>query len=82
MESNPIVALRKRAGVKRSEFALALGVPYQALWQAESGYVENPRSVIAALGRMGYDAAQVAADYARWYAVRSAAAREKLGVPA
>lgn len=78
MESNPIVLLRKRAGMERAEFAQALGVTYQSLWQAEHGYRNTPRKVIAALGRFGYDAARIEADLVSWRTLRQVAAGDKL----
>ena len=64
---NPLAAVRKRLGMNRRDFALRLGVSYNTLHAAESGY---PRQLSVGIRRglaaLGEDAERIAAEYDEW----------------
>jgi transcriptional regulator with XRE-family HTH domain len=53
---NPFARLRRELGLSQPALSLALGVSITAIWQAESGIVVRPRSLLRALAKAGYDA--------------------------
>ena len=63
---NPFRELRRAARLSPGEFAEAVGVGYQALWQAERGRVAEPTTLLAALERAGFDVEELAAAYRAW----------------
>lgn len=64
---HPLVALRRRLGLSRAEFARATGTPYEQLSRAEQGYVARlPRSVRAAVEMCGDDPHAAEAAYQQW----------------
>ncbi len=73
---NPLTTYRNERGLSRTQAAVALGVSYVALSQAETGQsLRLGRSVRAALARQGEDPDAYAAAYARWREQRGAAMR-------
>lgn len=68
---NPITRAREKHGLGRREFALLLGVSYNALHNHEQGLPAQVQpAILAGLERLGIDAAQVAEEYARWRKLR------------
>lgn len=64
---NPITELRLALGLSRRDFALALGVGYNALNQLERGHPRRiPTGILSALEAAGHDAAQLDARYRAW----------------
>lgn len=76
MRPNPIQAAREAKGITRAELALLAGADYALVYQAETGRLSRPSpAVLNALAKLGFDSAQLAADYASW---RQAMAEEFL----
>lgn len=67
MAVNPLVELRRSRGWTRRDLALALGVSYGTLWQAEAGLPRTLlRSISQGLARIGADAQSLATRYEEW----------------
>jgi len=63
---NPVRSFRQDVGLKRLEFALAIGLSYRQLWEIEIGYVINlPQSLVRVLIEQGYSG-DPAEDYKKW----------------
>lgn len=65
---NPFARLRRELGLSQPALSLALGVSITAIWQAESGLVVHPRSLLRALAKSGFDPEPLQREYDLWRA--------------
>ncbi len=76
---NPVLDLRQKLAMNRQDFAVALGVSYQALHAAESGYTQKLHgSICQGLSQLGLDAGRIKREYAEWRQVRRRKLQEQL----
>ena len=77
---NPILALRERLGLSRSDFSMMTGTRYADLVEVERGYKGRlPRAMLAALAILpGVDPIRLACEYDAWRYARGEALRRAL----
>ena len=63
---NPIRQIRSHLKLTQAALARKVGVTIGAVYLAERGGILRPRRIISGLGRLGFDAAALEADYSAW----------------